>query len=382
MNRPSVLILIATDAVGGPGKGLFQFLVRAERSGLAYSLCNFQLGKPRSTPFSEKAAQHNIDVSYIRQRRTFDWSIFSQALGIFDRGNFNIVQSHGYKSHLVAWVISRRRKVPWIAYTHGATNENAKIRMYNRLERMILRFPQVAVAVSPPLLASITKLRGPSRRSEMILNAVDPSELPRDEDGQSVRHRLNIPDSKTLVGSFGRLSPEKGHDVLISAFSNVVQILPDLRLLIVGSGPSKSDLVGQAESLGIKDKVLFEPHSENIGNYYDAIDVFVLPSRSEGLPNVVLESMSQGKPVVATDVGAIREIIDDNKSGWIVPSDDADAMSDSLVRILADKERMSTIGELSRKSLIPKFCPDVRAMKMMQVYASVLDDATSSDQEM
>lgn len=366
------MILIATDAVGGPGKGLFQFLTRVGHGDLHYELCNFQLGESRLTPFMEEARRRGVDVTYIRQRHSFDPSIFSQALQIFDRQGFDIVQSHGYKSHAAAWYIASRRNVPWIAYTHGATDENIKIRIYNLLERFLLRSPDVAVGVSPQLLETLIHIRGDDRRSELVLNAVDPAEIRRRGKAQPVRSQYGIEEGHFLIGSFGRLSPEKGHDLLLAAVAEAKRSVSQLRLIVAGDGQLEDELRRRAVELGLENDVTFVAHRSNIGDYLDAIDLLVLPSRSEGLPNIVLESMSQETPVLATNVGAVGEIIRNDENGWIVPSEDPMALAGALVRIADNRARLPEVGRIARKSLTPKFCPEARARRMLSIYSDVL----------
>ena len=127
-----------------------------------------------------------------------------------------------------------------------------------------------------------------------------------------------IDKGEKLVGTVARLIPAKGLDVLIDAVPMVLREFPDTKFMIVGDGPVKSALVAKASNLKCDKNIIFVGHSEYIWYYYRAFDIFVLPSLSEGLGIALLEAMAMGKPVIASDIGGIREIVKHNRNGYLV----------------------------------------------------------------
>jgi len=370
--RSKPIILIDTGIIGGPGRGLFQLLRELKQQSSDYLLCNFRYRKPKSEEFINEAKKHQFTLALLDQRFRLDPLPIWQFFKLLKRGRYNIIQSHGYKSHLVAAIVSKFTGVPWVAFTHGSTREDLKVTLYHKLDQFLLRFPTVVVTVSPLLTKTFSKLRGKHKRTELILNAVDSADIAGERGGEAVRRDCEAPADTVLIGCFGRLSFEKGQDILLQAFAQIHEHFAHTKLLILGSGLNKPMLESMCIKLGIKDKVYFTNHSSAMRDYYEAIDLLVLPSRSEGLPNVVLEAMIFKVPVLASDVGAIREIISHDINGWIVESGDQNALALSLRKLLLDKSQLKRMGKIAHDSLGTKFCPRIRAKKILALYESVL----------
>jgi glycosyltransferase involved in cell wall biosynthesis len=159
--------------------------------------------------------------------------------------------------------------------------------------------------------------------------------------------RVGVP----LLGVIGRLSPEKGIDILLQA----VSLLPSgaVSLVIAGEGLARASLEQQARRLGIGPHVHFVGTVEDVGSLYPQLDLVVVPSRSEGLPNVLLEALSADIPVVATAVGAIPEVLTDKAAGQVVPPCDAQALADAIMRTLA--EGRSDHARVARAAMVERF---------------------------
>jgi glycosyltransferase involved in cell wall biosynthesis len=371
--KPKLMILIDTGIIGGPGKGLFQFLNTADQNRFDYVLCNFLYPGGASREFINAARQRGLNLRLIRQSCRFDPSPVWQAYRIAAEEECNVIQSHGYKSHLIAAIVSRILHIPWIAISHGWTSEDFKVRVYHALDQILLKQAEVAVAVSPPLYSTIAGWRGQNKRTEMILNAVDSGEIPGSQSGAAIRKNLGIlPDTLTL-GCFGRLSHEKGQSVLLSAIAQLLPANPNLQLLIVGDGPAEATLRRQARSSGIERNVTFLGHQSQMRGYYEAIDLLVIPSYSEGLPNVLLESMSLGVPVLATNVGAVREVITHRTNGWVVHPGSAEDLCSGLAEAIADRSLLSKMGDRARASLNPKFSATLRSQRLLSLYDEVIE---------
>ena len=236
----------------------------------------------------------------------------------------------------------------------------------------MLRFADTVVAVSPPLCTLFRELRGKNRQTKLIFNAVDPLGLLGEVGGETLRKRLLKREVGLLVGCFGRLSHEKGQDILLRAIPSVIETFPTASFLLLGDGPAKKALVELATELGIRERVLFQPHASAMRDYYEAIDLLVLPSRSEGLPNVILEALSFGVEVVATDVGAVGEVIRGRTSSWLVPSGDVTALAAGIMEGLSERARQDTETAVGGGGLDEKFTPEYRGQQIVALYKDVL----------
>jgi len=370
--KPNVLIIIATNNLSGPGKGLMQFIQYASAHDFDYVLSNFIQKNQTTFEFMEVAKKRNLNFHLLPQKSWLDPSLIWKAYRLYKSHGCNIIQTHGYKGHIIAFVLSRLFGIKWVGVEHGWTYENFKVRLYNKLELLLLKYPDAVITVSPKLERTISKARGKKKKTAMILNAVDENELVSSIGRQGVREQLGInPDCITL-GVFGRLSPEKGQHIMLEAFSSVVEKQSNIHLLLVGDGQERQSLENLAKKKNIMSKVSFVGYQRYMRDYYDASDLVVLPSLTEGLPNVVLEAMCLGKPVISTDVGGVREIINDGQNGWIVETGNHEQLATKIVEVISDKEQMSKVAAIVKQSIFPKFSPDLRAKKILQIYAELL----------
>jgi glycosyltransferase involved in cell wall biosynthesis len=189
---------------------------------------------------------------------------------------------------------------------------------------------------------------------EVIHNGIDVEQsidFPRAE--VLVRH--GIPDGKRIVGIFGRLVGQKRHDLFLEVARRILGEMPETAFLIVGEGPLEGDLRRRAAELGIEAKVLFLGFQRETMPLYSICDCVLLTSRSEGLPNAVLEAMLAGRSVVAFDVGGVAELVPDARVGIVVAAGDAGAMAARTLELLRSDAARATIGRAARERVRETF---------------------------
>lgn len=379
-SRPRVLIMIATRVLGGPGKGLLQFIRNMPEDRMSCVLAGFTTNGTE-TEFARVARSRHIPVHLFRQRRRLDPGLIGQARTLLKARRCNIIQSHGYKTHIMALAVSRLCGVPWVAVAHGWTRENLRIRMLNRLDRLLLRYADVAIAVSPALHATLSAIRGPDRPTELILNAVDPEEIRGERGGEAVRAALGLTPASRVIGVFGRFSPEKGQRHAVDAFARVADRHPRAVLLLVGDGQDAPLLRRRVAHHHLEDRVIFCGYQTAPRDYFEACDLVMLPSLSEGLPNVVLEAMALGRPVLATDVGGVRLVIRHGDTGWIVSPGSSDALAEALHSLLDDGVDLSSFGRTARTSLYPGFAVETRVSRLVKIYEALQERSSRKARE-
>jgi glycosyltransferase involved in cell wall biosynthesis len=180
--------------------------------------------------------------------------------------------------------------------------------------------------------------------------------------------QLPRPVAGPIVGSLGRLEEQKAYDVLVRALPG----LPTCSVAIVGEGRERERLVRLAESLGVSDRLVLHGWSDEARRYLTTFDVFVLPSRSEGLPLAVIEAMLARLPVVASDVGDMGEIVEDGVTGILVQPDDPPRLAAALETLLRDPERRNAMGERGRRRALDLFAVEAMASRYEELYGEVL----------
>lgn len=366
-------MLVATGIIGGPGKGLFQLLKNSTRLDFDYILCNFNATYMKSDnhEFFKRAAELNIPINLIKQKWTIDPYIICRAEKIRKARHCNIIQTHGYKPNVIGFFLRRLTSTPWVAFAHGYTNDNRTMRIYNRMDAWLLRHADCVVAVSKSMeRLLITKGVRPNK-IKIIHNAIDKSELMSNADPDEIRKELGISNTDHVVAVLGRLGPEKGQIVFLKAFKNVLRTIPKVKALIIGDGQEKENLINFCNRAHIIDHVIFAGYKNHVANYLQVIDLIVIPSFSEGFPNVLLEGMISGIPVIATSVGGIPEILNSN-NGVLVPAGDPNHLEKDIVRLLSNPGDMESLAKRAKDSISGFFSPERRAEEIVKLYHTVL----------
>ena len=236
-----------------------------------------------------------------------------------------------------------------------------------------------AIAVSEGTRSSWAKRFGvDARRLCVIPNGVGVPELGRSGSREDARARLGLPaGSGPVAVVVGRLEEQKGHRFLFEAFADVIRLVPDARLIVVGDGSLRAELEGQVRTLSLQDRVSFLGHCTEIQSVLDAADVFVLPSLWEAMPFAALEAMASALPVVATDVGGVSELICDGANGYLVPPADAAALAARLGRVLASPDERRKMGNAGRSQVERHFTLRSMIDRTQHVYQRLL----SSDEQ-
>lgn len=223
-------------------------------------------------------------------------------------------------------------------------------------------------------------LRVPPERLRLIYNALDPDRIeaaPIDRQG-ALRQELGIAAGERVITHVGRMAPQKGHRYLLHAFARVLASYPNTRLVLRGDGPLEPALHGLAAELDIDSRVTFArpiPHSSWLVGLGD---VFVFPSLYEGFGIALLEAMAMGIPAVASDIAPLRELVEDERSGLLVPPRDPDAIATALMALLGNPDRARSMGVRAREIVREKFDIRRNAAALQSMYAARLSSASGA----
>ena len=250
------------------------------------------------------------------------------------RGKIDVVLgSWAYPDGFAAVIAARILGVPAVVKLHGSDiNSIAKLPGPRRMLAWALPRAARVVAVSKPLAEEAAALGVPRDRLAIVMNGVDAS-LFQPRDRAAARAALGL-GAGPLAVYVGNLKPEKGTLDLVAAWPSVLRHVPDATLAIVGGGPLRAEVEAQVAPLGERVRVVGPQPLEQVPTWMAAADLLVLPSHTEGTPNVVLEALASGRRVVATSVGGVPDLITNRTLGQLVPPKDPDALADALVLAL------------------------------------------------
>jgi glycosyltransferase involved in cell wall biosynthesis len=365
-------------SVTGPAKNLLEFAQRGRTAQenlppVELYVGAYQRGGELESPFIEAARKAGLPVEVVPERGRFDRSVPERLREIVARRNPDIVQTHNIKSHFFMRVSGIWKSTPWLAFHHGYTNENLRMRMYNATSRWSFRGARAAVTMCQPFVEQLVE-RGVQRdRIWVRPNSVRAFIPPEVSAITAARTELGTASEARLLVAIGRLSSEKGHADLLHAFALLrKKYSTPLHLVIVGDGVDRLALEQLVTQLGLKGSVSLVGLKSDVRPYYAMADVFVLPSHSEGSPNVLLEAMSAGCPTVATGVGGVPETVVSGETALVVPAHDPAAMAEAIGKLLNDRELGRAMGERAREVAKTRFSPEQYCRSMIEMYQQVL----------
>ncbi|MCJ8503133.1 glycosyltransferase family 4 protein [Desulfatitalea alkaliphila] len=369
--RPKVFICIATNEIGGPGKGLLQFLRCGGLEVCDTVIVGFSVNDIKS---EFDLIIENVDVPFklLKQRVIYDPLLLPQAYTIFKSNSLNILQSHGYKSHVICLFLKVLTGNPWVAFFHGWVSGGKKIKFYNYLEKYLLKFADKVVAVSEGMVNGLNTVWIGKEKINIIYNAVDPNEYSSYAPTIKIREQYRINNAAPLVAVVGRFSPEKGHRYFVEALPKILKVFPGLKTLFIGDGPLKKELQQQINQAGLKSKVIFTGYQSNVQDFFREIDLIVLPSLSEGMPNVALEAMLFQKPVVATRVGGVPEVVLDGETGILVDPKNSEQLAEAAIRLFKNRKTLHEFGMAGKCRVLKEFSSEERIKKIARLYNEVL----------
>jgi len=381
-----VLALVEAQTVNGPAKNLLNFYRSCRASGsprgVEMSLAAFErlhgessLAAKRSNEFLEAASRVGIRVDCIQESFAFDPRVIWRLRKIVKQLDPDVIQTHYSKSHFLVWVSGVWKKRPWIAFHHGHTRSVFRLRIYHGLDRWSLRFPNQIAAVSEAFAKQLVA-KGLRREKITVLhNAVELAPVRRGTDAmQAAKARLGIPPFGRVVLAIGRLSKEKAHTDLVAAMAYLLKRRPELRvqLIILGEGSERARIEEAVRSADLQDVVKLPGHVNDVDGYYEVADLMVISSLSEGSPNVLLEAMAAGVPVVTTAVGGIPEIVEDQEHALLVPPHNPAAMAQAIDVLLSDQDTAEKLADGARNLAAARYSPEQRAQSLIELYRSVL----------
>ena len=331
---------VTVMVVSGPGADLGQFLAPLERAGIPVVRV-------------ESAGRR-----YLAEQRV--------VRGHLRRMKPDVLHTHGYRCDLLHGRPTRRLGIATVSTLHGSSRMGGLSHLFEWLqERALARFDGV-VAVSEPLRQSLLARGVPEERLHLIPNAWVPPEEYLDR--EAARRELEVPKDRMIIGWIGRLIPIKGCDVFLESLAKLGPDTPDWHGVVVGDGPERAALQLQARSLGIEARVSFAGSVPEAARVVQALDLFVLSSRSEGTPMTILEVMGAGVPVVATAVGGVPDVVDAPLAGWLVPPEEPRTLAREITKALRGEPQRALRAAAGQLRTYKLFGPEAWVDAHIRIY--------------
>jgi glycosyltransferase involved in cell wall biosynthesis len=373
-----LLAVVEAATITGPAKNLLDFRHSTDTATLALSFATYHRSREALAPdaapteFIVRSRAAGVPVDVIAERFPFDRRAVSGLRRVAAQRQPHIVETHHVKSHFLFRLSGAWRTRRWVAFHHGYTTTDAKVRLYNHLDRWSLRAAHCVITVNKPFAAQLAAIGVPKERIHVLHNAVIANWLTPERAGDTfaLRAKLGIAPHERIILAVGRFSHEKALDDLVAAFALLP--LPEAHLVLVGDGPQRPVVQAQAASLGVEKRTHFIGQVSDPAPYYALADALALPSLSEGSPLALLEAMGAGLPIAATKVGGIPEMVDDGKSALLVERRQPDQLAKALKTLLTDENFARRLGRAAQQRAATHFTPQAHRDARLKIYRELL----------
>lgn len=360
----SVLFAIETSDPDGAEKMLINLADSLDKGSYRPVFCLLQEGwladesRARGYPTYVIPLEHTVDMRWVRQARKM---VVSERI--------DVMHANEFAMNTYCALVSAITNVPCIATVHGKNYSSD--RWHRRAAYRVVARRAKLIAVSDDIKDFLaTKVGIPASRITTITNGIDVHRYSSAQSSRAVlRNELGLAADQPVIGCVGRLESVKGHTYLIRAARAVCQRHLRAMFVLAGQGQLREALEREVSELGLSQNVSFLGYRDDVSSVLAALDIFVLPSLSEGLPLSLLEAMAAGTPVVASNVGGIPEVISDGYSGLLADSGDAASIAGKLLALLDNPALGKTLAKNARAVVLDRFGIDAMVCAYEELYA-------------
>lgn len=333
-------------------------------------------------PSVQVAKEMGIDTRVLPWRFPLDVTLMWRLRTLIQQERMDIVHTHTITGNFYARVAVSlsRRPASLITTIHSCIQDELsgsignQLKDYLRFKREILMSGRVDqfIAVSEKLKQRMIEFRIPKEKIEVVENGIEPPDLSEaTAHHSSIREEFKIKREETIIATVGRMVPVKNQHLLLQAAQHVLKKSSQVKFLFVGDGKLMSSLQRHAQDLHIDEHVIFPGWRSDINRFLCAMDVFVLCSKVEGFNMSVLEAMAHMKPVIATRVRGIADIIQDGETGVLIPPNNADSLAQAILGLIEDRDRATQLGRKGRQLVEDQYTLERMVERTLGMYEKV-----------
>jgi glycosyltransferase involved in cell wall biosynthesis len=370
-SRQKVMWLIKGLGIGGAERLLELALPHVDANRYEYEVGYLLPWKNALVPAFEKAG---VPVFCLNQNKAYDARVVPNLIGLLKERQVDLLHIHLPYTGILGRVASRMAPVKAVVYTEHNLWERYHW-LTGAANRFTFGYNDAVIAVSDEVESSIRSRYRVNGKPKLctIPNGVDVDQLAMDaRNVQGVKPEFGIPQDHQLVVHVANFTPKKRHEHLTRAARIVVHRNPQTSFLLVGQGPLESDIRAQARAQDLQDNVVFAGFRTDAPRIIAASDVFVLPSLYEGLPIAMLEAMALGRPVVASRVGGVPQVISDGIDGFLVDPLEPGQLAEKVLAVLSNPELQQSISTNAVKKVREHFSVERMVASIEALYATVL----------
>jgi glycosyltransferase involved in cell wall biosynthesis len=368
---------------GGPEKTILFSALETDREHFNMHIAYLKSKDDAEFDLHERARKLGVESFHtIDERYKFDIGALRALLKLLREKQIDVFHAHCYKSDLYGLILSRYHKMKLVTTAHGPlarfkffwASKNWRVRyLYDQLDLRLLKHYDLVLMVSDTMRDIISRYGVAPERMLWIRNAIDAKYFrPSGAPDPVFRAQLGIPPGATVVGAVGRLNGEKDYPNLLRAAQILLKDRSDLYFVIAGKGELEQEMKSLAAELGVANRVIFMGHFHDVRKVFELMDLYVLSSTREGLPNTVLEAMAMQVPIVSTDVDGVKEAVTDQREAFLVPPQDSPKLAEGIARMLDDRELRTRLARQARATVESDFSFAHRTRTIENLYKKLM----------
>lgn len=374
MKRIRVLHVIGGGEFGGAERHILNLATAMDPQRVAITVCCLF-----ADPFVQVARDVGINALAIPMRHKLDLSIITKLRDVIKEEEADLVHTHGVRANLVGRLSAKMAGRETVITTVHSLLAQDYPDVFSRLANMLIErasrgFSTHFIAVSGGLQKALLQQGIPEKKITVIYNGLNPGDFTSLRPPGSWRESMGLAPDVPLVAMIGRLHPVKGHRIFLKAAAEFLKSRPEVRFVVVGSGPERDRLEDYARLLNISDSVIFTGFVTDVVDILPDLNLLVIPSLWEGFGLTALEAMVAGVPVLATSVGGLPEVVEHGTTGLLVPPADDAALARGINWMLDHPGEALEMSEAARAVVEQKFTASVMARKTEYLYRRLLEE--------
>lgn len=379
--RINIAYVIPTLSLEGPGIILRSIISNLDRMKYNVIVCTLIRPKKIKTIASIKKDLIDLEVKIFEFHllKPFDVANILLLWRIFRKCHIQIVHTHLIRGHIYGRIAARLAKIPITVSTIHAMDywkksRNVYHRISTQVDKWTTRFADKIVTVSDAAKRYIEEIQGvPSGKIITIYNGIDMNKFSKSVDISEKKRELNLDPHLPVVGVISRLDKRKGIESFLRTASVILKSQPNIQFMIVGDGSLRISLRNLAHDLNIERKVFFTGFRTDIPEILACFDILVMTSETEGFGLPLIEAMAMARPVIAMNIGPVKELIIHNETGLIIPAQDPKALYESILTLLSSEWKRKKMGLNGQNLVKEKFSSVQMAKGYDNLYSLLLD---------
>jgi len=369
-----VIHFLASPVIGGVEKLVLTLGANINKHRFDLILGIFVYNEATKNPLYNEAKAAGLQVEIIRiNRHAYGLSQLADIYRIIAKHKPDIIHTHGYKTNLIGLAFAKFKGIRIVTTCHGwLTSENKKTNALNKLSTICLKFFDNVIAVSDEMKSILINCDVPISKIVLLRNMPAISRSSAHQEKENLRYVLNLPPKSKLIGFVGRLEKIKGCDQFVEAAALAARTLQQCHFIMVGDGSQKELLENRVKALGIGKYVHFLGYVEHTEHIFEDLDVYILPSRNEGLPLSLLEAMYFRIPIIASAVGGIPDVIRDGISGRLVPPNEPQKLALAIIEALQSYSKSENMALEAKRIVDEEFSIEKWVSRIENIYLEMV----------